>query len=77
MKVRKFNSKEDAQYVRSLKTAQLDNNRVVLAKIVEGVVVFSVPLTSCVPVLLSEGWQVVRPSKKGHRRLRHKIRVIK
>lgn len=77
MKVRKFSKEEDARYVRSLGSAQLERNREVLAKIVRGEIVFSAPLISLVPRLLTKGWQQVRSSKKGHRRLRHKLRVIK
>lgn len=76
MKVRKFSKAEDARYVRTLSTSR-GNNRAVLAKKIGEEIVFSTPVISLVPVLLTKGWQQVRPSKRGHRQLRHKLRVIR
>ena len=75
MKVRKFSKKEDARYVRMV-SATRGSNRAVLAKKIGDEIVFSAPITSLVPRLLNRGWQQVRPNKKGHRRLRHALRVI-
>lgn len=76
MKVRKFNRAEDARYLRTVSSTR-GRNRAVLAKEIGDEIVFSAPLVSLVPRLLAKGWQQVRPSKRGHRRLRHKLRVIK
>lgn len=76
MNARRFTKEEDARYVRCIR-ASLDD-RTVLAKIVKGGSIdFSTPLTSMVPILLKKRWQIVRPRKKGHRRLRHELRVVK
>lgn len=76
MKVRKFSAKEDSRYVRMVSSTR-GSNRAVLAKKIGNEIVFSAPLVSLVPRLLTRGWQQVWPSKRGHRRLRHKLRGIK
>ncbi len=76
MKVRKFTRAEDARYARMVSSAR-GSNRAVLAKRIGEEIVFSDPLITLVPRLLAKGWQQVRPSKRGHRRLRHALRIIK
>jgi class 3 adenylate cyclase len=77
MKVREFTRLEDSRYVRMVSSTR-GSKRAVLAKtIVGGEIVFSAPLITLVPRLLAAGWQQVRLSKRGPRRLRHVLRVIK
>jgi len=65
MKVRRFSNKEDARYVRMVSSTR-GNNRAVLAKIIGDEIVFSAPLVSLVPRLLSRGWQqVYAQAKRG------------
>lgn len=80
VKVRRFSREEDAKYVRFLRVTQQisrpGETRVVLAKIVRGEVIFSAPIVCRVPILIQKGWRRVVPTQR-HRRLRHKLRVIK